>query len=64
MTEITFNITGIGNLIEDLRMTKCHCDNEACNSNSAWAGRKTLSLPPKCLLSHVCMDEEGRCGDN
>jgi len=62
-TDINFNITGIENLIEDLKATRCHCSNVACNNNCAWEGRNIL-LPPKCLLPSVYLGKEGECKDN
>ena len=64
MTDINFNITGISDLIQDLKATRCHCNNVACNNNSAWEGRKNILLWPKCLLPSVYMGDDGVCDGN
>ena len=63
MTDINFNITGIENLIEDLKATRCECDNKVCVNNAAWSGRNCGAYAPRCLLPFAHIDKQGSCQD-
>ncbi len=64
MADINFNITGIENLIDDFKKTRCECDNEQCVNNAAWSGRNSGRYAPRCLLPSASIDEVGKCEDN
>lgn len=62
MADLNFNITGLGDLIEEMKTTRIRrCEMSECINNANWRGRVPKQFNSKCLLDNVALKVDGAC---